>query len=101
LLKDANDPEAAKALKDFEAKIADYDARKAQIHEEAKRLESRRDIASHIGGKLGLAISCFSVAIATASLCLLTKKKPLWFCSMVFAAVGIAQMIAARMIKTP
>jgi hypothetical protein len=101
LSKDANDLETAKAQKDFDAKIADYDARKVKIKEDAEKLESKRDIASQIGGKLGLAISCFSVAIATASLCLLTKKKPLWFCSMVFAAVGIAQMIASKMITIP
>jgi hypothetical protein len=101
LPKGGNDAEAAKAQKDFDAKIVEYDARKVGIKEEAERLEKRRDMASKIGGKLGLAISCFSVAIATASLCLLTKKKPLWFCSMVFAAIGIAEMIAARMMKTP
>jgi hypothetical protein len=99
LSKDANDPETAKAQKDFDSKIADYNARKVKIKEDAEKLESRRDMASKIGGKLGLAISCFSVAIATASLCLLTKKKPLWFCSMVFAAAGIAQMIAAKLMK--
>ncbi len=101
LVKGGTDVENAKAQKDFDAKIADYDARKVKIKEDAERLEKRRDVASQIGGKLGLAISCFSVAIATASLCLLTKKKPLWFCSMVFAAVGVAEMIAARMIPTP
>jgi hypothetical protein len=101
LPKDGNDSETAKAQKDFDAKIADYNARKVKIKEDAEKLESKRDMASQTGGKLGLAISCFSVAIATASLCLLTKKKPLWFCSMVFAAIGIVQMIAAKMMKTP
>jgi hypothetical protein len=101
LAKNTDDPEAAKAQKEFDAKIADYEARKLKISDDAKRLESRRDIASKIGGRLGLAISCLSVGIATASLCMLTKKKPLWFCSMVFAAVGIAEMVAAKMIKIP
>jgi Domain of unknown function (DUF4337) len=101
LSKDANNAEIAKAQKDFDAQIAKYEARKVEIKKEAERLESRRDIASQIGGKLGLALSCFSVSIATASLCLLTKRKPLWFCSMIFAAFGIAQMIAAKTIKIP
>jgi hypothetical protein len=99
--KDANNAEIAKAQKDFDAQIAKYEARKVEIKKEAERLESRRDIASQIGGKLGLALSFFSVSIATASLCLLTKRKPLWFCSMIFAAFGIVQMIAARTIKIP
>ncbi len=101
LLRGGTDAETAQAQKDFDAKIADYDARKVKIKDDAERLEKRRDIASQIGGKLGLSISCFSVAIATASLCLLTKKKPLWFCSMLFAAIGVAEMIMARMMKTP
>jgi hypothetical protein len=99
--KDANNAAIAKAQKDFDAQIAKYEARKVEIKQAAEKLESRRDIASQIGGKLGLAISCFSVSIATASLCLLTKRKPLWFCSIGFAVIGIAQMIAAKMIKIP
>jgi nitrate reductase NapE component len=101
LPKNATDAETIEAQKAFDAKISDYEARKLKIKEDAGRLESRRDIASQIGGKLGLAISCLSVGIATASLCMLTKKKPLWFCSMAFAAVGVVEMIAAKMIKIP
>jgi hypothetical protein len=101
LPKNATDAESIKAQNDFDAKIADYEARKLEKMDAAKKLESRRDIASKIGGRLGLAISCLSVGIATASLCMLTKKKPLWFCSMIFAAVGIAEMVAAKMIKIP
>jgi peptidoglycan hydrolase CwlO-like protein len=99
--RNATDADAAKTQKEFDDKIADYNARKLKIKEDAERLESRRDMASQIGGKLGLAVSCLSVGIATASLCLLTKKKPLWFCSMVFAAIGVIEMIAAKMIKIP
>jgi len=99
--RNATDAEAAKAQKEFDDKIAEYNARKLQIKLDAERLEARRDIASQIGGRLGLAISCLSVGIATASLCLLTKKKPLWFCSMIFAAIGIIEMIAAKLIMIP
>jgi hypothetical protein len=101
MVKNANDPDTAQAQKEFDAKIADYEVRKLKIKEDAEKLESKRDIASQIGGRLGMAISCLSVGIATASLCLLTKKKPLWFCSMAFAAVGVAEMIAAKIIKIP
>jgi hypothetical protein len=101
LAKKSDDPEAIQAQKEFDAKIADYDSRKLKIKEDAERLERRRDVASRIGGRLGMAISCLSIGIATASLCLLTKKKPLWFCSMIFAAVGIAEMIAAKMVTIP
>jgi 23S rRNA pseudoU1915 N3-methylase RlmH len=101
LSKTASDAETAKAQQDFEAKIADYKAREARSKDVAERLESKRDMATQIGGRLGLANSCFAVAIATASLCMLTKKKPLWFCSMIFAVAAIAEMVFAKMIKIP
>jgi hypothetical protein len=100
--KSATDPDAAaKAQAEFDAKIKDYDDRKADEKAKAESLEARRETASRIGGKLGLAVSCISVAIATASLCMLTKKKPLWFCSMAFAAVAVFEMVASKMIKLP
>jgi hypothetical protein len=99
--RNANDPETVKAQTEFDDKIADYNARKLKTKEDAERLESKRDIASQISGKLGMAISCLTVGIATASLCLLTKKKPLWFCSMAFALAGVLEMIMAKMIKIP
>ncbi|HEY3860920.1 MAG TPA: DUF4337 domain-containing protein [Verrucomicrobiae bacterium] len=94
-------PETDASKKDFDAKIAEYNKRKDDSKAKATQLESRRDICSKAGGKMGVAISLFSVAIATASLCLLTKKKPLWICSIVFAAAGVAQMVAAKMISIP
>jgi len=42
---------------------------------------------------MGLAISFFSVSIAMASICLVTKKKPLWFLAIAFAAVAVAEMV--------
>ena len=44
---------------------------------------------------MGLAISCFSVAIATASICTVTKKKPLWFVAMILSVVAAVQMVLA------
>ena len=44
---------------------------------------------------MGLAISFFSVAIATASICTVTKKKPLWFVAMILSVVAAAQMVLA------
>src|SRR5579862_8468761 len=41
-----NDPDAAEQQKIFDAKIADYEARKAKIKEDAEKLEKKRDYAS-------------------------------------------------------
>jgi hypothetical protein len=101
VVKGGSDPEAVKQQKAFDAKIADYNEKKAKIKEEAERLEKKRDYAGRVGGRMGLAISLFSVSIATASMCLLTKKKPLWIFAIVVACIGIAQMVAARMTPMP
>ena len=64
---------------------------------EAKR-DAARDsasFASRKGGKMGLAISFFSVAVALASICTVTKKKPLWFVALIFAGVAISEMVMA------
>jgi hypothetical protein len=44
---------------------------------------------------MGLAISFFSVAVALASICLVTKKKPLWFAALMLAGVAITEMVLA------
>jgi hypothetical protein len=101
ILRAGNGADTADAQKAFDVKIADYTDRKAKAQAAAKQLESRRETASQIGSKLGLANSCFSVSIAMASLCLLTKKKPLWICSIGFAAFGILEMLMSRTIPVP
>jgi hypothetical protein len=99
--RNATDPESLQQQKEYEAKIADYEARKTKIKDEAERLEKKRDYASQVGRKLGFAISCFSVSIALASICMMSKKKPLWFIAMGLAAFAVAQMIAAKSIPLP
>jgi len=101
VVKSGNDPQALKQQQTFDSKIAEYNDRKAKIKLEADKLERKRDFAGKVGGRLGLALSLFSVSIATASMCLLTKKKPLWIFAIVLACVGIAEMVAARMMTMP
>jgi hypothetical protein len=101
VVKSGADPEAVKQQKAFDAKIADYNERMAKIKSEAERLEKKRDYAGRVGGRLGLAISMFAISIATASMCLLTKKKPLWIFAIVMACIAIAEMVAARMVLMP
>ena len=88
-----NTPMFAKEQKDFEDRVARYEKEKADIKKEAEALEKRRDECAKKGGHMALAVSVFSVSIAMASICMVTKKKPLWFISMILAAYGISQMI--------
>ena len=100
----ANDEKTAKLIKTYEDQIAAYKKEQKDIEAQAKEFEAKRNedrstarIASQKGGKMGLAITFFSVAVALASICMVTKKKPLWIVSLIFASVAISQMVMAWM----
>ena len=104
LAKSANaaDPEVAKLVEEYKAKVATYKKEQKEIEAKAHEFEEKREaaravanIASGKGGKMGLSISFFSVAVALASICTVTKKKPLWFVALFFAAVAISEMVMA------
>jgi hypothetical protein len=89
------------SLEAFNAKVAKYEAEKKDVMAEAKKLEAQQKAsreaannASHHGGGMGKAISTFQIAIALASICLVTKKRPLWYVSLVLTAVATAQMVS-------
>ena len=91
----ANDPALAGTTKKLQDDLARYDKEKAEIKAKAEGLEKVRDDASRRSGKMGMAISYLTVAIATASICTVTKKKPLWFVAMILALVGVLEMVLA------
>jgi hypothetical protein len=100
----ATDPKVADLVKTYEDQIAADKKSQADAKAEAKKFEDQRDqnrkiaeLASSKGGKMGMAISLFSVAVAVASICLVTKKKPLWFMSMALSAGAIFEMVRAYM----
>jgi uncharacterized membrane protein YoaK (UPF0700 family) len=90
-----NSPPVAAQIKKLAANVTRYDSEKADVQAEAKDLEKKRDEASARGGRMGLAVSILSVSIATASICTVTKKKPLWFVAMLMAAVAVMEMVTA------
>ena len=90
-----NDTELSRTVKKLTDDLARYDKEKADIKAKAEGLEKVRDDASKRSGKLGLAISYFTVAIASASICLVTKKKPLWFVAIILSLIAIIQMVQA------
>jgi hypothetical protein len=89
-------------VKNYEAQIAKQQSEQKEIRTNALNYQNVRDsasvaakIASAKGGRMGLAISFYSVSIAMASICLVTKKKPLWFMAMILAGIGAFYMIQA------
>lgn len=96
----AADPSVKKHVETLSEKAARYDKEKAGIKEEAGKLEKKRDEAraaaddaSTRGGGMGLAVSIYQIAIAIGSICLVTKKKSLWYVSMAMALLATVRMV--------
>jgi hypothetical protein len=92
-------PDAA-AIAKVKAKVDKYDKNKAEASAKAKQFEDAReaarkhaDAAAQHAKEMGLAITLFQVAIALGAMCLIVKKKPLWFASMILALLAVAQMV--------
>lgn len=101
---EAAEPAGGKAPDTFAAKIAKYEQDKKQIQAEAEQLQKARDesrqaavTASRKGGGMGLAVSIFQISIALGSICLVVKKKPLWYLSLALAALALAEMLVVWM----
>ena len=88
-------PAVAKAVLKIQAEITHFELDKTNIQNSALAFEAKRDAAGVRGRHMGLAVTVFSVAIATASICTVTKKKPLWFAAMGMAAFAIFKMVVA------
>ena len=88
-------PAMQKVILQLNADLARFDKEKADIKTQAETFEKKRDVATVRGKHMGLAVTIFTVAIAIASICLVTKKKPLWFAAMIMAAFAIFKMVAA------
>jgi hypothetical protein len=98
-------PPPADLMKKYEAAITEYRKDQADIKTNAEAFQRIRDNfrndaveAGVKGGRMGMAISFFSVSIATASICLVTKKKPLWFLSLILAAIAVYEMLLGWMV---
>ncbi len=97
---DAQAEAADKREEAFKAKIAKYAATKDQKFKEAHDLEQERDSARKAafnarehGEAMGYAVAIFQISIALGSICLVTKKKPLWFLSLLFAGFATWKMV--------
>jgi uncharacterized membrane protein YoaK (UPF0700 family) len=89
-------------LEKIDSKIEKYKKDKDDIQKQAEALEKKRDEArmaadqsSHQGGQMGLAVSIYQIAIAMGSICLVVKKKSLWYLSLMFAVLATAQLVYA------
>jgi hypothetical protein len=87
-------------LAKVQAKVDKYEKTKADTTKEAKQFETARDAARKTADsaaehsrQMGLSVTLFQIAIALGAMCLIVKKKPLWFAAMILAALATGQML--------
>ena len=87
-------------LAKIQAKVDKYEKTKADTTEKAKQFEANRDAARKTADsaaehsrQMGLSVTLFQIAIALGAMCLIVKKKPLWFAAMILAALATGQMV--------
>jgi hypothetical protein len=84
----------------FKTKIAKYAANKEAKQKDARAFEEEREtarkaasIAREHGESMGYAVAIFQISIALGSICLVTKRKPIWFLSLLFAVFAAWKMV--------
>ena len=70
-----------------------YRGEEKDLEVKAISFEAERDAAAKHGPKLGFAIAALQIAIALASVCLITKRKILWAASGLLGAIGILYLL--------
>jgi hypothetical protein len=95
-----------KVLAGITAKADRYEAEKKDIAKEAKSFESKRDVARELAASaaersraMGLATTLFQIAIALGGVCLVVKKRWLWYFSLGVGAVATVQMFKIFLLK--
>ena len=95
-----------KVIAGFTAKVERYENEKKDIMKIAKRLEEKRDVARTLATyaadcsrELGLAATFFQIAIALGGVCLVVKKRWLWYLSLATGLLASAQMFKVLLLK--
>lgn len=80
-------------VKDHSADITRYDREKADIRKEAEEDEQKSE--AHLGKHVPLAsaVTAFQIAIAISAIAILTRRKNLWYGSLVLTVVGVVFLV--------
>jgi hypothetical protein len=70
-----------------------YQQEQDAIQHKAQTLEAERDEAAKHGPPLGTGIAALQIAIALASVCLITKRKAMWAASAALGAGGLGYLV--------
>jgi hypothetical protein len=75
------------------ADVERYKTEERDLQAKAQQLEAARDSYAKHGPPLGFAIASLQIAIALASVCLITRRKPLWAASGALGLIGVGYLI--------
>lgn len=97
-----NTPSAAAEADKVRAKVERYEKEKQEITAAAHKFEAVRDAArakadhaSKQGSGMGLAVSVYQISIAIGSICMVMKRRGLWYVSLALGVLATIQMILA------
>jgi hypothetical protein len=86
----------------LESIVKRYEQEKGEIKVKAEEYEAARnkyrkdsEEQTVLGGKFGLAAQTFQIALAIGGLCLLAKKRWLWFITLAVAALAVVRLAIA------
>ena len=94
-LKALNSESAAEQVQHYGDNAAKYEKDRAKIQDDAREFEKERDLKGSKALRLELGEVFLEIGIVFASLAILTKRRLVWYTSMVSAGAGVA--IAATM----
>jgi hypothetical protein len=100
--------EAEKIVAGGQGKLKQYEAEKDEIQAKAREFEKHRDeekalaeANSGTGAQLNLSVSVYQVAVALASICLVMKRKTLWYGAMLMAIPATAWLAYTLFVLAP
>jgi hypothetical protein len=82
-----------KRMNSYSEKIKRYDDEKKEIMNEAKKLETERDVATRHSQAFGLAVILLQLAILLSSIAALMKKKSVWALGLMLGALGAVAFV--------
>lgn len=88
LLKKYND-----LILDYTQKVKNYESEKEAISKVAKGYENIRDESKLHSAKFGIAVIFLQISILLSSIATLSKKRFVWYCSLVLGIFGILYFV--------
>ncbi len=87
-------PVALKAADAFNQSVQRYEREAAEIQKQAEEFEHERDTLAREAARFDLAEIFFEVGLVACSIAILTKRRSIWFASLVVAACGLIVAIS-------